>query len=107
MANIPDITLTVSGYQVVYNPGSVFAEPVLKVTLSGDGSVAVGASYFELTGLSGTVTVDTPLSETYMDYASRNANMRGDYPRFLPGANLVRWSGGVRRIVITPNWRML
>lgn len=55
----------------------------------------------------GMVTVDTPLKETYFDFASHNTSMRGEYPRFLPGSNIVGWSGNVSRIVITPNWRML
>ena len=106
LSGIPNITVTASG-TYVNNVGSVFAEPVLKVTLTGDAQITIGASYIELLGLTGIVTVDTPLMETYINYTSYNNNMSGDFPTLMPGENIITWSGGVTRIVITPNWRML
>ena len=106
LVGVSDITLT-SAYQIVNNPGNVYSEPVLRVTLSGNSYITVGATYFELTGVSGTVTINTPLMETFMNYTSCNANMRGEYPRFLAGNNIVTWSGGVSRIIVTPHWRMV
>lgn len=106
LSNVADITLTVSG-TYVHNPGSVSAEPVIKVTLTGDAQITVGGSYFELTGLTGVVTIDTPLLETYQNYNTRNSHMSGDYPTLLTGQNIITWSGGVSQMVITPNWRTL
>lgn len=40
-----------------------------------------------------------------MNDTSRNGNMSGDYPALLAGNHIVSWTGGVNRIVITPNWR--
>ncbi|MEA5015302.1 MAG: hypothetical protein VB099_12135 [Candidatus Limiplasma sp.] len=40
-----------------------------------------------------------------MNCTSRNGNMSGDYPALLAGNHIVPWTGGVNRIVITPNWR--
>ena len=106
LSNVQDLTITQSGL-LVQNQGNVFAEPVVKVTLTSDAEIVMGGSYFELAGITGTVTIDTPLMETYMDYESYNQNMRGDYPKLLAGENIVSWTGGVSQIVMTPNWRML
>ena len=106
LSNIPNITVTASG-SYVNNIGSVFAEPVLKVSLTGDAQITIGASYIELLGLTGVVTVDTPLMETYKNYTSYNNHMTGDYPLLHTGQNLISWTGGVTQIVVTPNWRTL
>ncbi len=103
---VADITVTASG-TYVNNPGSVFSEPVLKITLTGDAQITVGGSYFEFSGITGVITVDTPLMETYKSYTSYNSKMSGDYPTLLTGQNIITWTGGVTQIVITPNWRML
>lgn len=57
LTGIADLTLT-SSYQIVNNPGNVFSEPVLQITLSGNSYFTVGGTYFELIGVTGTVTVD-------------------------------------------------
>ena len=106
LSGIPNITVTASG-TYVNNVGSVFAEPILKVTLTGDAQITVGASYIEVLGLTGIVTIDTPLMETYKNYTSYNNHMTGDYPLLHTGQNLISWTGGVSQIVITPNWRTL
>ena len=106
LSGVSNIAVSASG-TFVTNPGSVFSEPVLKVTLTGDAQITMGGSYFELAGITGTVTVDTPLKETYKSYSSFNNKMSGDYPTLLPGGNIITWSGGVTGIVITPNWRTL
>jgi phage-related protein len=106
LSGIPDITVTATG-TYVNNVGSVFAEPILKVTLTGDAQITVGASYIEVLGLTGIVTIDTPLMETYKNYTSYNNHMTGDFPLLHTGQNLISWTGGVTQIVITPNWRQL
>ncbi len=106
LSGVPDISVSASGTYLT-NPGSVFSEPVLKVTLTSDAQITMGGSYFELSGITGTVTVDTPLKETYKSYSSYNSKMSGDYPTLLPGENIITWSGGVTGIIITPNWRTL
>ena len=106
LTGVPDITVTASG-TFINNPGNVFSEPVLSVFLTGDAEITVGGSYFAITGLTGAVTVDTPLMETYKTYTSHNSHMSGDYPTLQVGQNIIAWSGGVAQIVIKPNWRVL
>jgi phage-related protein len=106
LTGIADTTVSTSG-TYINNLGSVFSEPLLRVSLTGDAQITLGASYIELVGLTGVVTIDTPLKETYKNYTSYNQHMTGDYPLLNTGQNLISWTGGVTQIVITPNWRTL
>lgn len=106
LTGVSDITVTASGTYVT-NPSAIFSEPVLNVTLTGDAQITMGASYFELSGQTGIVTIDTPLMETYKGYDSCNSSMAGDYPLLHTGQNIISWTGGVSQIVIIPNWRTL
>ncbi len=106
LSDVEDIIVSESG-AFINNPGSVFSEPVLSVVLTGDAEITVGNSCFAITGLTGTVTVDTPLMETYKTYSSHNSHMSGDYPTLQVGQNIIAWSGGVAQIIIKPNWRVL
>lgn len=101
-----DITVTSSG-TFIANPGTLAAELVVQVTLGGDAEIAIGGCLFELTGVTGTVTIDTPRLECYQDYTSRNACMSGEYPLIPAAGAYVTWTGDVQQIVITPNWRTL
>lgn len=101
-----DITVTTSG-MFIENPGRIMAEPMVKITLSGESEISIGGTMFKLSGVTGTVTVDTVKQECYQDFTSKNSCMTGEYPR-IPGAGAyVRWTGPVSRIVITPNFRSL
>ena len=106
LMGVSDITITESG-TYVNNPGAVFSEPKLAVTLTGDAQISVSATNFELTGLTGIVTIDTALKEIYQGSTSYNNNMAGEFPVLRTGQNVISWTGGVTQIVITPNWRQL
>lgn len=101
-----DVTINIPG-TVLNNPYGVFSEPILRITMSGNAQITIGASYFELSSINGTLVVDSSLMETYMNYTSYNSSMAGDYPRLMAGNNLISWTGNVDHIVIQPNWRML
>lgn len=100
------ITLTTSGGSIT-NPGNVFSEPVITVYGSGDITLMVGLYIVELEGISGSITLDTPLMEAYSGTTSMNDNMDGDFPTLAPGMNAVNWSGTVTKIEVRPNWRYL
>lgn len=101
-----NITVTTSG-AFIANPGRIASEPVINVTLSGDAEITIGGYMFSLTGVTGTVTIDTPKLECYQNYTSKNSCMLGDYPKIPSVGAYVNWVGDVSRIVITPNWRTL
>lgn len=106
MSNPADIVVTASS-TFVTNPGSVYSEPVITVYGSGAITLMIGMSIVELDGITGSITLDTPLMEAYQGQISMNECVSGDFPRLLPGQNAVSWTGNVTRVVIQPNWRFL
>ena len=105
-ADVQPITVITPG-TFIPNPGTIASEPVIKVTLSGDAEITIGGYLFSLSGVTGTVTIDTPRLECYQDYQSKNGCMSGDFPRIGTTGAYVNWAGAVSKIVIEPNWRSL
>ena len=56
--------------------GSVFSEPVIEVTLTGDAEITIGGYMFELLGLTGKVTIDCEQQEAQQNYASSDSTTR-------------------------------
>ena len=100
------ITISTSG-TVITNPGSVYSEPKITVTGSGDITLMVGATIVELTGITGSIVIDSVLQEAYIGNTLMNDHMSGDFPVLKPGQNAVSWTGTVTRVVVQPNWRYL
>ena len=61
----------------------------------------------ELSDVFGSITIDTPLMETYAGDTSANICMSSDFPRLQPGQNAIIWLGDVPRSAVQPNRRML
>lgn len=106
LSDVETITLT-SSTSIISNPGSVYAEPIITLYGSGEITLMVGTTIVELSDVANSITIDTPLMETYAGDISANSCMSGDFPRLQPGQNAISWSGDVNRIVVQPNWRML
>ena len=97
------LTITESNV-IITNQGTMPAEPVVQVTLSGDAEINICGCLFSLSDVTGTVTIDTPKLECYQDTASKNGCMTGEYPVIPVDGGYVNWAGDVSQIVITPNW---
>ena len=104
--NVADISVTASG-TTVNNPGSVYSEPLITVTGSGDITLMVGTTIVELTGISGSIVLDCALKEVYKGTTLMNDHMTGEFPVLKPGMNVISWTGTVTKIVISPRWRFL
>lgn len=105
-SGVPDITVTQST-TVLNNPGSVYAEPVITVYGSGDVTLMVDTTLIDLSDISGSITLDTPLMEAYSGSTGMNDHMSGVFPRLPPGASAISWTGNVTKVVVRPNWRYL
>ena len=105
-ADAEPITLTASG-TFITNPGTIAAEPVITVYGSGEITLMVGATIMELSDITESITLDTPLMEAYSGMTNMNSHMSGDFPLLEPGQNAVSWTGTVSSVVIEPNWRSL
>ena len=101
-----DITVTVSG-TVITNPGSVYSEPILTVTGSGDITLMVGTTIVGLTDISEGIVIDSVLQEAYLGNTLMNDHMSGEFPVLRPGMNAISWTGEVARVVVRPNWRSI
>ena len=101
-----DITVTASG-TVITNPGSVYSEPILTVTGSGNITLMVGMTIVELENISGSIVIDSVLQEAYQGTSLMNDHMNGEFPVLKPGANAISWTGAVTKVVVRPNWRYL
>lgn len=104
--NVADVTLTASG-STVTNPGSMYSDPVITVTGSGDITLMVGTTIVELTGVSGSIVIDSVLKEAYKGTTLMNDHMSGDFPVLKPGQNAISWTGTVTQVTVKPNWRYL
>ena len=104
--NVSDITVTESG-TFVTNPGTVYAEPILTLTGSGDISLMVGDTVTELSDIETGIVINSAIQEAYLGTTPMNEHMFDEFPILKPGANAISWTGNVTQIVITPNWRYL
>ncbi len=90
--NIADITITTSG--------SVYSEPIITVTGSGDITLMVGTTVVELTDVSQNIVINSVLKEAYKGNALMNDHMSGDFPVLKSGQNAISWSGNVTSVVV-------
>jgi len=104
--DVEDITVTTSGTMIT-NPGSVYSEPLLTVTGSGDITLTVGTTIVELDDLTDGIVIDCELQEAYKGTTLMNERMAGDFPVLVPGLNGISWTGSVTSVVVKPRWRYL
>ena len=104
--NVSDATITTSG-STITNPGSVYSEPLITLTGSGDITLMVGTTIVELTDITTGIVLDCSLKEAYLGTTLMNDHMSGDFPVLKPGLNAISWSGNVTSVVISPRWRFL
>ena len=87
--------------------GSVYSEPIITVTGSGDITLMVGKTIVELTDITSGIVLDCALREAYLGSTLMNDHMTGEFPVLKPGMNAISWTGTVTKVVIQPNWRWL
>jgi len=99
------VTLTSPG--IITNPGTVASEPIILVTGNGNITLTINGADIQLTGVSGSITIDSVLKDAYKDTLLQNNLMNGDFPVLIPGDNTISWTGAVTSLQITTNWRWL
>ena len=103
-------TLTEIG-TFITNPGSVYAEPVITITGSGEITLMVDQTIIELADVDGEITIDSVLQEAYvvggLISALANEKMSGEFPVLKPGANAISWTGTVTSVEVAVRWRYL
>ena len=104
------IPITVSGERV-HNPGNMVAKPTIEITWNEgeESTLNIGGSMIAFTGDGTGAVVDCQMRECFSPNRERLLNhvMSGRFPLFYPGEWPVSWTGGITKVVITPNWRYL
>lgn len=91
----------------LYNSYSAYAEPRFTVTCTGDFTLDINGTLATITGVTGTVVLDTELQEAYKGATLINDKMVGAFPVLAPGSNTIKYSGGVTALTVEPRWRTL
>lgn len=91
----------------IVNPTTLYSEPKIVVNGTGDITLNIGSYTIGLTGVDGSITIDSEIGEAYKSTVSQNGKMTGEFPLLLPGNNAVSWNGSVTSVVITHNWRWI
>lgn len=100
-----DVALTASGSYT--NLGTVYSEPLLKLTGTGTVVLTIGTQSFTYVFDTPYVFVDCKLKDAYYSATYKNRKMAGDFPVLNVGANAISWTGTLTQLVITPRTRYL
>ncbi|NLB90182.1 MAG: hypothetical protein GX786_03045 [Clostridiales bacterium] len=104
------ITITQSGTRIT-NPGNMIALPKMEVTWASgkESTLIIGGSATAFKGIGTGAFVDCEIKECFNKDKSQLINhvMVGEFLKIYPGEWSVSWTGGITKILLTPNWRYL
>lgn len=95
--------VTLAKNQVLINPTSYPAKPLIKVSGSGDGHLFVGDNEIALTGINGYLVIDSDIMDCYKGSENCNSKMTGEFP-MLSGITPFAWNGNITGVEVTPRW---
>lgn len=102
-ADANDVSVDVSTPYSLNNPTLFASSPLIRV--HGQGTVYAGGMGITVGGSFPYVDIDCEIADCY--YGATNANsvvtISGDFPKFAPGPNYIRYTG-FRAVEITPRW---
>ncbi|KEI12624.1 hypothetical protein [Clostridium novyi] len=91
---------------ILYSPeAATNSIPVINLYGNGDITLNINNEQLYFRNIKEKITINSILQECYKDNKNCNDNMKGKFPKLVPGGNNISWSGSVDRIEITPNWR--
>lgn len=80
------------------------AKPMITVYGTGSGTVTIGDTMVELSGISDYITLDCDLQDAYKGTENCNSKMTGIFPTLEPGDNVVNFTGNITGLKIIPRW---
>lgn len=98
-------TLTSAGTYT--NLGTIYSEPLLKLTGTGTVVLTIGTQSFTYVFDTPYVYVDCKAKDCYHSNTYKNRQMTGKFPVLNVGANAISWTGTLTELVITPRTRYL
>lgn len=108
----PDTIPALLAATTLSNPGTAEAAPVITVYGTGRVTLTVGDVSVTLNGLAGAVTIDCDAKDAFLGTTiegARTSITLDDHvwPTLPTGDTRIKWTGDVRKVTITPNWRWL
>lgn len=101
------VTIQSSG-DTINNVGTVESEPNISVYGSGNIGLLINNEEILLKDVSGSITINSEIEDCYgISNENFNIKMSGDFPKLVPGVNIIRWTGNVSKVEVVPNWRWL
>lgn len=101
-------TLNLTEGTKIYNKGTFESRPVITITGSGNITLTINEKNYVLTGVSGSITIDSEMMEVYSGNQNENSKYNATgFPVFAVGENEISWTGNVSNVEIKPNWRWL
>lgn len=82
------------------------ALPMIQISGTGNGQLAVGSSQVNITDMTGAITLDCDVQNAYSGTLNLNNNItitRG-WPVLATGQTSISFSGGITAVEITPRW---
>jgi len=89
---------------IITNPTQFEALPKIVVRGSGSGTVTIGDTTVQISEIGTSVTLDCEIQRAYNGNTARDSTITGQFPTLVPGANNIKFSGGVTSVEITPRW---
>ena len=82
------------------------AMPLIQLIGTGSGELSVGSSTISITGIDGSLTIDSETQNAYNGTINKNntITVSGGFPVLDTGDTPITWSGGITAIKITPRW---
>lgn len=100
------VTLTAAG--TLTNPTSYKSLPYIKITGSGNVTLAINSNSYLLTSISPNIEIDSEMMNVYRGTTLLNSKASFDeFPVLSPGSNSISWTGTVTKVEIIPRWRCL
>ena len=103
-----EITVTSQPFTLV-NPEAWPSNP--RITVNGSGNVDIminnsaGNTVFHMLGISTGTVIDSELQEVFLGSESQaSKTTTPEFPVFMPGNNVIQWSGSVQSLQIIPRW---
>ena len=91
----------------ITNPTEFASSPIIKVTGSGSGTLTVGGTLVTLNTIDTGMIIDCARMVVTDSAGTANLNsymVLGDFPKITAGTSQVKFTGGVTKLEITPNY---
>lgn len=92
--------------QVLRNPSSFAAMPLIKITGNGsNGTLLFNSNNLTIAAVPSSITIDTKLHKAYNGSTNYNSKIGGLYENMKLGKETqITWSGGITSVTIIPRW---